>query len=64
MLYKNPRFDKARDAVLREFYNDKVHVEPAMIAMMVKRREQEVINRLADLGLRKKVTATPYKLRA
>ncbi len=48
---------KARDAHLREFYNDKVKVDPALLAISVRVRgaggARQVVKRLCALGLRK-----------
>ena len=49
---KSAFWTKARDDFLREYYNAKIKVEPAMLAMSLGLAEVRVINRLAELGLR------------
>ena len=48
---------KARDNHLRAFYNDRIHVDPAILAYKLGVRGQNkvrrVVRRLCDLGLRK-----------
>ncbi len=51
---KDTFFTRPRDDYLRRFYNDKVHVDPAMLAMTLGVTETRVKNRLSQLGLRNK----------
>ena len=51
------KWNEQKDSVLREFYNDRVHVDPVMLALGVglnSRVAEPIINkRLRELGLRK-----------
>jgi len=54
------KWTKEQDKHLREFYNPRIHVSPAILAYKLKLRggvsaTRTVINRLKELGLRKGV---------
>jgi hypothetical protein len=55
-LLKSEFWTKAKDDHLRAFYNDRVKVDPAILALTLHAGGQgtrRVINRLIELGLRK-----------
>jgi hypothetical protein len=53
---KSTFWTKARDELLRQSYNDKIKVCPAILAMELGVIENSVINRLSQLGLRSRRT--------
>lgn len=57
MRYKSKLWNPKRDAILREYCRD---IAAAQIALMVGLSEIRVINRLAELGLRKRVFSHTY----
>ena len=61
---KSATWTRARDDFLREHYNAKIHVEPAMLAMSLGLDERRVINRLSQLGLRKRLKTHHRQRRA
>ena len=65
---KSVFWTKTRDDHLRQFYNAKVKVDPAMLAMSLnlgkgRLGEKAVINRLAELGLRNRRAQPDMQLR-
>jgi hypothetical protein len=60
---KSVFWTKTRDDFLREHYNAKIKVEPAMLAMSLGLAEVRVINRLAELGLRNRRAQRNMQLR-
>lgn len=54
---RSATWTRARDDFLREHYNAKIHVDPAMLAMSLGLDERRVINRLSQLGLRNRIKA-------
>jgi hypothetical protein len=57
VVEKTAFWTKARDNHLRAFYNDRVHVDPAILAYKLgvpgNNRAHRVVRRLCNLGLRK-----------
>lgn len=57
VVEKTPFWNRARDDHLRAFYNDKIKVDPAILAYKLgirgQNRARQVVRRLCDLGLRK-----------
>ena len=51
---KQQFWTRERDNHLRWFYNDKIKVDPAILAYKLGTRERNVLRRLADLKLRKR----------
>lgn len=51
---KDQFWTRPRDEYLKRFYNPRVHVDPAMLAMSLGVTESRVQNRLSQLGLRNK----------
>ena len=60
---KSVFWTKTRDDHLRQFYNAKVKVDPAMLAMSLGLAGVRVINRLAELGLRNRRAQRNMQLR-
>lgn len=56
MLMKSAFWTRQRDEILRAYYNDRVKVDPAMLALTIGCIERRVINRLSELGLRNRRT--------
>jgi hypothetical protein len=54
-VLKSEFWTKAKDDHLRAFYNDQVHVDPAILAfdLRVSGGARRVVKRLLELGLRK-----------
>lgn len=50
---KSSFWDKQKDDFLREWYNDRVRVDPKMLAMSLGTQERKVTARLRELNLRK-----------
>jgi hypothetical protein len=59
VVEKTAFWTRARDDHLRAFYNDRIHVDPAILAYRLgvagQNKARRVVRRLCDLGLRKSV---------